>query len=402
MFSPTPHPRREELLTLAEHLAAERFAPRAAGYDASSSFPRENYRDLHEAGFTRMTVPAALGGLEVDATTYVRVLRAIAKADGSTAMTLHMHSIISGIVAALANDRQRERYLGEVVREGALIASFASEPASSFRDVLLLGTTAERVAGGFRVNGHKHFCSMSTAAGYYVLWLALPGTSDADEGLLNLIVPSSAPGIEVLRTWDAIGMRATETHDIRLTDVFVPAEDQLGEPGEVVRRKLADRFTLGYAAVYLGITEAAYDFIVEFAQTKRFQPDPRLVAEYPTVQQQIGRMGVDIQAADLFLRRAAEAATLEDGAARTLAFNQSKYVSGEVAMRVTEEAMKLCGGRALLKTYPLERYIRDTRAAPLMPPSSERCLETVGRLALGLEAVTIRFLPGGAPADLAK
>jgi alkylation response protein AidB-like acyl-CoA dehydrogenase len=74
-------------------------------------------------------------------------------------------------------------------------------------------------------------------------------------------------------------------------------------------------------------------------------------------------------------------------------------VSGEAAMRVTEEAMKLCGGRALLTTYPLERYIRDTRAAPLMPPSSERCLETVGRLAVGLEAVTMRFLPGGAPAD---
>ena len=398
MFSPTPHPRREELLAQAERLAAERFAPRAAEYDASSAFPYENYRDLHEAGFTRMTVPAALGGLEVDAATYVRVLKAIAKADGSTAMTLHMHSIISGIVGALADERQRERYLGEVVRDGTLIASFASEPASSFRDVLLLGTAAERVDGGFRVNGYKHFCSMSTAAGYYVLWLALPGASDADEGLLNLIVPSDAPGIEVIRTWDAIGMRATETHDIRLTDVFVPAADQLGEAGEVVRRKLADRFTLGYAAVYLGITEAAYEFIVEFAKTKRFQPDPRLVAEYPTVQQQIGGMSVEIEAANLFLDRAAEAATLEDSAARTLAFNQSKYVSGEVAMRVTEAAMKLCGGRALLKTYPLERYIRDTRAAPLMPPSSERCLETVGRLALGLEAVTIRFVPGGATA----
>ena len=398
MFSPTPYPHREALLAEAERLAAERFAPRAAEYDAGSAFPYENYRDLHEAGFTRMTVPAALGGLEVDAATYVRVLKAIAKADGSTAMTLHMHSIISGIVGALANDRQRERYLGEVIRNGTLIASFASEPASSFRDVLLLGTTAERAPGGFQVNGYKHFCSMSTAAGYYVLWLALPGASDADEGLLNLIVPSDAPGIEVIRTWDAIGMRATETHDIRLTDVFVPAEDQLGEAGEVVRRKLADRFTLGYAAVYLGITEAAYDFIVEFANTKRFQPDPRLVAEYPTVQQQIGGMSVEIEAANLFLDRAAEAATLEDSAARTLAFNQSKYVSGEVALRVTEAAMKLCGGRALLKTYPLERYIRDTRAAPLMPPSSERCLETVGRLALGMEAVTIRFVPGGATA----
>src|SRR5437763_8128190 len=107
-------------------------------------------------------------------------------------------------------------------------------------------------------------------------------------------------------------MRATETHDIRLTDVFVPAEDQLGEPGEVVRRKLADRFTLGYAAVYLGIAEAAYDFIVDFAKTKRFQPDPRLIAEYPTVQQQIGQMAIDIQSANLFLEKAAEAATLDD------------------------------------------------------------------------------------------
>src|SRR5688572_23893216 len=100
MFSPTPHPRREELLALAQQLARERFAPRAADYDARSAFPYENYRDLHEAGFTRMTVPAALGGLEVDAPTYVRLLKTIAKADGSTAMTLHMHSIISGIVAA--------------------------------------------------------------------------------------------------------------------------------------------------------------------------------------------------------------------------------------------------------------------------------------------------------------
>src|SRR5438067_12636894 len=181
MFSPTPHPRREELLVQAERLAAERFAPRAAEYDARSAFPYENYRDLHQAGLTRMTVPAALGGLEVDPTTYVQALKTIARADGSTAMTLHMHSIISGIVAALADERQRERYLGQVVRDGTLIASFASEPASSFRDVLLLGTTAERAPGGFRVNGYMHFCSMSTAAGYYVLWLALPGASDADE-----------------------------------------------------------------------------------------------------------------------------------------------------------------------------------------------------------------------------
>src|SRR5919202_1920333 len=190
MFRATPHPQRGELLARAERLATERFAPRAAGYDAASAFPDENYRDLHEAGFTRMTVPASLGGLELDAPTYVRVLKTIAKADGSTAMTLHMHSIISGIVAALADEPQRERYLGEVVRRGTLIASFASEPASSFRDVLLLGTTAEAVPGGFRVNGYNHFCSMSTAARYYALLLALPGSSDADEGLLNLIVPS--------------------------------------------------------------------------------------------------------------------------------------------------------------------------------------------------------------------
>jgi alkylation response protein AidB-like acyl-CoA dehydrogenase len=393
MFNPEPHPRRQELVALAEDLAANRFASRAAHYDSTATFPCENFRDLHDAGLMALTIPSSLGGLDVDPVTYVETIKAIARADGSTGLMLHMHSTISGIVGALGNDRQKERYLGEVVRDGTLIASFASEPTSSFRGALHLGATAERVPGGFQVSGLKHFCSMSTAAGYYVLWLALPGAASLAEGLVNLVVPSNTPGIEVIPVWDAIGMRATETHNIRLTDVFVPDRDMLGSPGEILKRELPDRFSLGYCAVYLGVAEAAYDFIVEYARTKTFLPDPRPIAESPMVQQQIGQMNVEIQAGNLFLHHAAEAVASGSGTLRTTALNQAKYVCGEAALRVTETAMKVCGGRALLRAYPLERYIRDTRAAPLMPPSSERCLESVGKLAFGMETSTIGFQP---------
>jgi alkylation response protein AidB-like acyl-CoA dehydrogenase len=118
MFNPAPHPRRQELVALAQDLAANRFASRAAHYDLNATFPCENFCDLHEAGLLALTIPSSLGGLDVDPVTYVETIKAIGRADGSTGLMLHMHSTISGIVGALGNDRQKERYLGEVARDG--------------------------------------------------------------------------------------------------------------------------------------------------------------------------------------------------------------------------------------------------------------------------------------------
>ncbi|HET8533767.1 MAG TPA: acyl-CoA dehydrogenase family protein, partial [Methylomirabilota bacterium] len=109
-------------------LAREHFAPRAARYDADSTFPYENYADLHEAGLHALAVPREYGGVGADPVTYVHALREIAKGCSATALTFNMHSTVTTFLVALASEEQKRRYFGEVVGRGARIASITSEP----------------------------------------------------------------------------------------------------------------------------------------------------------------------------------------------------------------------------------------------------------------------------------
>ena len=382
----TLSPEQARLVDLSDELSRERFAPRAAKYDQEATFPEEDYRDLAEHKLTAMNIPTEYGGLGLDRLTYALVLKNVARGNASTALTLNMHSTLSYLVSVLANEEQKRKYFGGVVGEGKLFASISSEPSGSFRGAFSMEATAEPIEGGFRVSAFKHFCSLSTAASYYLTWALLPGRQPGD-GLLYLLIPSDSHGIELVPTWDTIAMRSTVSHSLRFTNVFVPAENQIGPPGQVL--KYLDRFALGYCATYLGVAEAAYEFAHEYAATKTFAPDPNPISHHPNAQARIAEMSVLLEAANLLLRRAAMAVESGDERERTLALNQAKYFIGETALQVTDLALKVVGGRALFRRYDLERFIRDARAAPVMPPSSDRCLETVGRTLFNLSAATL-------------
>ena len=102
-------------------------------------------------------------------------------------------------------------------------------------------------------------------------------------------------------------------------------------------------------------------------------------------------MGTAIRTANLLLEDAARTHAGSDREASMLAVNQAKYLSAEVATGVTESALRLAGGRGLLKSLPLERWHRDALAGPVMPPANDRCLETIGKVLCGLPAMTLEF-----------
>ena len=135
--SPTG-PDRHPIVEQVAELARERFAPRAAGYDADSAFPFENYRDLREAGLLGLTVPAEYGGPGVDPVAYVLALLEMAKGCPATALTFNMHANVIVNIDQLASPEQKRRYFREVLEEGKLFATVMSEPDSSFRDRFVL------------------------------------------------------------------------------------------------------------------------------------------------------------------------------------------------------------------------------------------------------------------------
>lgn len=389
MFPPV-NPLVEEIAQLAR----ERFAGRAARYDAYSAFPFENYRDLRDAGLLGLTVPAAYGGPGIDPVTYSLCLLEMAKGCPATALTFNMHANVIINIDQLADGRQKERYFREVLDEGKLFATVMSEPDSSFRDRFVLRTAFKpTVDGGYRVSGVKHFCSLGDAADRYFVSGLLEGTTSAREGIMAALVPRSEAGITLERRWNATGMRGTTSHSIRY-DTQVGAQDILGEPGQLLTIELSG-FALGYAATYLGVAEAAYDFIREYARTRTIAPATEPMSHNPLVQRSLGEMSAQLRAARLMLGEAATIRMSEqtggDRAAVSLATNQAKYLAAEAGVQVTEQAMRLAGGSGFLKDLPLERWHRDALAGPVMPPSNDRCLEIIGRTVCGLRAATLEF-----------
>jgi alkylation response protein AidB-like acyl-CoA dehydrogenase len=202
-------------------------------------------------------------------------------------------------------------------------------------------------------------------------------------------VPKTAPGVSVEHTWNSVGMRGTSSDTIRYTDTFVPAADRLGGIAALAGYDISG-FGLGYAAIYLGIGEAAFEYVRDYVTATSYKlPEP--MSHQPATQRSIGEMAISIRAARALLWEAGSIRGKGDRAASVLVVNQAKAFCSEVGTRVCEQAIRLAGGRGLLRNYPLERHMRDALCGPVMSPANERCMETVGKILCGLEGRTLEY-----------
>ena len=382
------------VLESASRLAREELAPRAADYDREARNPVESWRALARAGLLAATIPRAHGGLGLDMPTYIAVIRTLAGACASTAMTLHMHSTVMRFIDALGTQAQKRRYFPEVVTHGKLFGSWGSEPAVSLSRTLMMETTIREADDGWVIDGVKHFCTMALGASYYTVWCALDGGTDMAKALQLTLVPAEAPGMATDGVWDTLGMRGTYSPSVTFTGVRVPGDATLGPPGGAVQVGVIESFALGYAAVYVGIAESALAFAVDFLRKRVVKPDNVSVAQDPTVQRHVGELAVRLDAARLVLEQSASAWDAADIVERGLLANRAKYLASEVGLEVTSGVIQTVGGRGAYRAFVAERAFRDMRTATLMPPTADRMLETIGKSALGLTEAMFRVSTG--------
>ena len=376
------------LTAVAERLAAECLAPRAAHYDDTATHPVDSWRDVWRQGMLAMGIPRRFGGLELDMLTYVKVVERLAGGCTNTGMTVHMHSTVTRFIDALASEEQRALYFREVVEEGKLFGSWGSEPETRGGTAMRL-TTVEPQDGGYVINGVKHFCTMSGGAHRYMIHCS-SGADDPLESQWLALLPHDSSGIEQIGDWDTLGMRATVSPAMKLNNCFVGPDALLGKPGEAPRTGMAQGFGLGFAAVYIGAARAALDFTREFARTQTFAPDPSPIAENLTVQRTVAEMSMELEGARRVIHDAASEWPGANPAERAVLAARAKYLATVASLDVTTKAIQIAGGRSAHKRMPLERLYRDVRTSTLMPPNLERCLELVGRSELGLDTPLYR------------
>jgi alkylation response protein AidB-like acyl-CoA dehydrogenase len=385
-----------DLVALAERLA-EDLGSRAAAHDRDGTYPHDSIRALRDAGYLVAPVPTDLGGLGVSSVHDLVVASGrLARGDASVAIGVNMHLIAVMALArrlsvALAAGKTRRagafaESLRTIVRERSVIAAAQSETS---QDLTRPATRAERTAGGWRIDGHKVFCTMSPAA--TTLLTAVSFVDDAGVERYGFVqVPADTPGVTVNGDWDALGMRASGSHSITLSGVELPADAVRGgfPTGETVPY-LDRNMTSGlfHASASLGIAEAAF---ARVATPERVRDDARanmLVAE----------SAIDFAAARGILARAASlvdehyaAHPADDGTDDEVVavFSEGQAAKAfvvDAATRVVDRALALSGGAGYLNGSPLARAYRDVRAGAFMHPlGANRVYGFLARTALGL------------------
>ena len=378
--------RQAEFMALADRLA-ERFAARAAEHDRDGTFPFENFKDMHEAGYLALTVPVEFGGRGADPLEVALAQERLARGDGSTALASTMHLILIGRLAETRvwPEDLFARVCRDVVERGALINSAASEPdmGSPSRGGLPR-TTAARVERGWRLNGRKSWTSLAPALAYFAVMATVE--EEGTPRRANFLVPAGAPGLRVEETWDNLGMRATASHDIVLEDVIVPEDCRLMEEGATASGDGRGWALVG-SAVYLGIGAAAQQFAVNYARERQPSGMSGPIAELQTVQHRVAEMELLLLQARLVLFGTADSWVNEPERHGEIAWRLAavKHLATNYAIRVTDLALRVVGSAGLSRRLPLERYFRDVRAGLGHPPMDDAALTMIGKAVLGVK-----------------
>src|SRR5262249_55533451 len=212
--------KREDLLALAAQLADD-FATRAAQHDRDNSFPVENIARLKDAGYTALVIPEAHGGLGADLEDYVLCQEQLAQGCAATAIAINMHLFGLGSMVERATGRPEEKLFFDAIgRAKQIMGGGISEPETG-GDWGFFATTARRDGDHFVLNGRKTFTSLSPVIDLFMVMATIADTAPPLSS--TFVIPRGTPGLELVETWDAMGMRATASHDLLIKNVRVPA-----------------------------------------------------------------------------------------------------------------------------------------------------------------------------------
>lgn len=301
-----------------------------------------------------------------------------------------------------------ESLLRRIASGEVVISAILTEPGV---DHLHIRTEATPSEGGWLLNGRKSFGTGSPAADLLGILCRYEDANGRPRmGLAH--VWAKNPGVAVKDNWDALGMRASGSHDVVFTNCFIPATDLVdtGPWGEYTERYLAGNAvgTLGLVAVFLGIAETAREHALTMLKTGRGgQLGERRSAQHAVAEIEIGlamsrsmvaRTGVTL---DTFFESHG-LGPLPMGALHDVMkdFQCTKWVVTRKAIEVVDLALTVSGGAGYLSKSPLSRLYRDVRAGPFMQPfSPNEALEYIGKVALGIDPIVEGWSGGGREGD---
>jgi len=380
-------PEESRLLELAREFSRREVAPNAARWECERAYPRETMRAAAGLGLTRIQIPAALGGLDLRFRAKLRIVEEIARDDFGFAFALVNTHNAAARLARDGSEDQRARYLPGLLR-GELIGAVAlTEPAAG-SDFGAIRTRAERVAGGWRLNGEKAWLTNGAAVDVVVVY-AQTDPAAGSKGIAAFVVDAAQAGFERGPAYAMSGAHALGAAGFRLSNYFAADDALFYAPGAAFKTALTSitGARIYVAAMCCGMVEEALQLALARTRERSSFGAPLLTRQ--GLRWMLADIATDLDAARLLTYRATRLLEAEEDA--VLAAAHAKKFATRMAERRLPECMQMFGAEGLLQAHPIARHIAAARVAHYTDGTTEMQNE---RIAAYLERSQAGAAPG--------
>ena len=361
-----------------KQFAEEAIAPQVRAMDDEQQFAAGLVARLFELGLMSIEIPEEMGGAGGSFFDAVLAIEAISTVDPAVAVLVDVHNTL--VVNALrrwGSEAQWQRWLPKLAT--GTVGAYALSEVGSGSDAFALQTRAEKVAGGYRLNGRKLWISNAREAGLFFVFATLDPRAGY-RGITAFMVEKGAVGFTVGRKEDKLGIRASSTCELIFDGCEGGEENLLGEPGKgyKIAIETLNEGRIGIGAQMLGLAEGAWGHAARYAKERRQFGKP--IAEFQAVQFTLAEMATEIEAAKLMVYNAARLKDAGQPYVREAAM--AKLFASQVAERVASQCVEVFGGNGFVRDYPAEKYYRDAKVGKIYEGTSNMHLATIAKQVL--------------------
>ena len=343
---------------LARQITDEKIRPVAAEYDRSEKFPADIMKIIAQSDLFGVYIEEKYGGMGGGILELCLVTEEFSKGCAGIAICYSASALGTYPIILAGNEEQKKKYLPAIAKGEKLAAFGLTEPAAG-SDASALQTTAEKKGDHYILNGLKHFITNGGDADIYTI-VAMTDKSRGARGASLFVVEKGTPGFSFGKKEDKMGIRASSTSELIFNNCKIPAENLIGREGMgfISAMRTFDMSRPGIGAQAVGIAQGALDEAIKYAKQRKQFDKP--TSSFQGIQWMLADMATETEAARALVyasAREVNAGVKDVGVHSAMA----KMYASDVAMKVTTNAVQICGGYGYMKEYPVEKYMRDAK-----------------------------------------
>ncbi|MEE0752993.1 acyl-CoA dehydrogenase family protein [Frisingicoccus sp.] len=356
----------EELIQAVKEFCDHEVREQSKEYDRSGEWPKEIYDKAMEMQLHMLEIPEEYGGLGLDKVSVAAILEEMAKADAGFALTFSVSSIGLKSVLMAGNEAQKKKYCDNII--GGHFSAFALTEPQAGSDAAAGKTTARKDGDFYVLNGRKTFITNGGVAGIYVV-TAMTDKTKGLKGMSAFIVEAGTPGLSTGKHEDKMGIRGSNTCDVVFDECRIPAENLLGNEGDGFKIAMQtldiSRTFIGGMAV--GIAQRAMEEAIAYAKTRIQFGQP--IIKNQAIAFKLADMAIQIETARQIVANACTRMDMGLPYGKESAI--AKCYGGDVAVKVTSEAVQIFGGYGYSREYPVEKLMRDAKIYQIFEGTNE-------------------------------